>query len=95
MLRPPLGSGQPVEGGMLEQPIGLPITGVAPTVAGTAAQPVGGFMGAYAGPSGLPYRRQASGLAVGPGGGFGYGAAGALGDAGAAGASPVAHGQAA
>lgn len=43
----------------------------------------------------LPYRGQASRLAVGPGGGFGYGAAGALGNAGAAGAPPVAHGQAA
>ena len=43
----------------------------------------------------LHYPGYVSGLTVGPGGGFGYGAAGALGGARVAGASPLAPGHAA
>ena len=80
---------------MLGQPFGMPIAGVAPSVSGAAGHPVRG-MGTYASPAGLPFRRQSSGLTVGPGGGYGAaGAGGALGGAGAAGVPPVAFGQAA
>lgn len=84
-------AGQPVGGGSLGQPFGLPVAGAASSILGIAAQPVGGVLGAYAGPPGLPYPGQAGGLAVGPGGGFGYGAAGALGSAPAPGVSAVAR----
>ena len=56
-------------GGMLGQPFGMPIAGVAPSVSRASGHPVVG-MGAYAGRDGmLPYPGQSSGLAWVPEGG--------------------------
>lgn len=92
--RSPGGVYQPIGGGILGQPIGFSIAGVAPSGGGIAGESVRGLTGLYAGPTGLPYHRQAIGLAMGPCGGFGYGAAGTLGDARVAGTLLTVHGQA-
>ena len=78
---------------MLAHLFEMPIVGVSPPVSRAAGHPVGG-MGGYAGLARLRFPGQSSRLAVGPGGGSGYGADRALGGTWAASAPPVALGQA-